>query len=81
MTANDPQVVDGIAAVLPVPSKPLPLGLEDNTEWKGRRLDASSWISVGITGLAEVRPWVAAGVEDARVAPNARRRGYRPDDP
>ena len=81
MTATEQQLVDSIAAVLPVPTKPHPVGWEDDTEWEVRRLHASSWINVGITDPAEVRRWVAAGVENARVARDARRLGYRPEDP
>jgi hypothetical protein len=81
MTATDQQLVDSIAAVLPVPTKPYPLGWEDDTEWEVRRLHASSWINVGITDPHEVRRWVAAGVENARIARDARRLGYRPEDP
>ena len=81
MTATDQKLVDSIAAVLPVPTKPYPIGWEDDTEWEVRRLHASSWLNVGITDPAEVRRWVAAGVENARVARDARRLGYRPEDP
>lgn len=81
MTATEQQLVDSIAAVLPVPTRPYPVGWEDDTEWEVRRLHASSWINVGITDPAEVRHWVSAGVENARVARDARRLGYRPEDP
>lgn len=81
MTATDQELVDSIAAVLPVSTKPHPIGWEDDTEWEVRRLHASSWINVGITDPADVRRWVAAGVENARVARDARRLGYRPEDP
>ena len=81
MTATDQQLVDSIAAVLPAPSRPYPLGWEDDTDWEVRRLLASSWVNVGITDPGDVHRWVTAGVESARVARDARRLGYRPEDP